>query len=124
LREPKPFFREQTQNWYLQLGKRQIPLGKDNEAAWEEYHKLMGKRTEGVPLGNRQRGPASQSVSIPCAIGFVRSECFSGMIPPASIAPEESRMIQMNVTAEEQQSLPYERFHHPDRRIQVKMEVL
>ena len=50
MREPKPFFREQTQSWYLQLGKQQIPLGKGKEAAWEEYHKLMGKRTDGVPL--------------------------------------------------------------------------
>jgi transposase len=33
-------------------------------------------------------------------------------------------MIRINFTAEEQQSLQYERFHYPDPRIQVKMEVL
>jgi integrase len=50
MREPKPFFRAQTESWYLQLGKQQISLGKDKETAWEEYHKLMGKRTDGVSL--------------------------------------------------------------------------
>jgi len=43
-REPQPFFREFNQTWYLQLGKRQIKLGKDKDAAWEEYHRLMEKR--------------------------------------------------------------------------------
>ena len=33
-------------------------------------------------------------------------------------------MIRINFTAEEQQALHYERFHYPDPRIQVKMEVL
>jgi len=50
MREPKPFFRSQTGSWYLQLGKRQIPLGKDKESAWEQYHRLMGKRADGVPV--------------------------------------------------------------------------
>jgi hypothetical protein len=46
------------------------------------------------------------------------------MIPPASNETEESRMIRINFTAEEQQALQYERFHYPDPRIQVKMEAL
>ena len=33
-------------------------------------------------------------------------------------------MIRINSTAEERQVIPYERFHYPDPRIQVKMEVL
>lgn len=33
-------------------------------------------------------------------------------------------MIRINFTVEEQQALQYERFHYPDPRIQVKMEVL
>jgi transposase len=37
---------------------------------------------------------------------------------------EESRMIRINFTVEEEQALQYERFHYPDPRIQVKMEVL
>ena len=37
-RQPKPFFRKQTQSWYVQLGKRQIPLGKDEDEAWKQYH--------------------------------------------------------------------------------------
>ena len=50
MREPKPFFRAQTQSWYVQLGKQQVSLGRDKEAAYEEYHRLMGQRTDGVPL--------------------------------------------------------------------------
>lgn len=45
MKQPQPFFRKQTQSWYVQLGKRQVPLGKDEAKAWAEYHKLMaGKR--------------------------------------------------------------------------------
>jgi len=46
------------------------------------------------------------------------------MISPVSSKTEESRMIRINFTAAEQQSLQYERFHYPDPRIQVKMEAL
>ena len=43
-REPQPFFREFNQTWYLQLGQRHIKLGKDKDAAWDEYHRLMDNR--------------------------------------------------------------------------------
>ena len=33
MRFPKPFFRESKQAWYVQIGKRQISLGKDREEA-------------------------------------------------------------------------------------------
>jgi len=33
-------------------------------------------------------------------------------------------MIRINFTAEERQAIQYERFHYPDPRIQIKMEVL
>lgn len=46
MKQPQPFFRKQTQSWYVQVGKRQVPLGKDKAKAWDEYHKLMaGQRT-------------------------------------------------------------------------------
>jgi len=48
-RRPKPFFRKQTQSWYLQLGKRQIPLGKDEEEAWKQYHAIMAGREQPSP---------------------------------------------------------------------------
>ena len=48
-RQPRPFFREQTQSWYVQLGKRQFPLGKDEEQALLRYHHLMAGRTEPGP---------------------------------------------------------------------------
>jgi hypothetical protein len=47
MRQPKPFFRKQTQSWYLRLGKQFIPLGKDKEAAFDEYHAIMDKRAKG-----------------------------------------------------------------------------
>jgi hypothetical protein len=43
-RQPKPFFRKFTQSWYLQLGRRQINLGSDKKAAWEQYHEIMSSR--------------------------------------------------------------------------------
>lgn len=44
MRQPEPFFRKQTQSYYLKLGKDFINLGKDEEAAWEQYHEIMAKR--------------------------------------------------------------------------------
>lgn len=43
-RRPQPFFREFTGTWYVQLGKRQINLGPDKAAAWEQYHQIMASR--------------------------------------------------------------------------------
>lgn len=48
-RQPKPFFRKQTQSWYLQLGKRQIQLGKEEDKAWQEYYAIMAGREEPSP---------------------------------------------------------------------------
>ena len=44
MRRPKPFFRKQTQSWYVQIGKKQINLGKDEGQAWDQYHKIMTQR--------------------------------------------------------------------------------
>ena len=44
MRRPKPFFRKQTQAWYVQIGKRQINLGKDEGKAWDQYNKIMAQR--------------------------------------------------------------------------------
>jgi integrase len=41
MREPKPFFRKQTNSWYVQVGKVQVPLGQDRKAAFEKYHEIM-----------------------------------------------------------------------------------
>ncbi|WP_149499221.1 FAD dependent oxidoreductase family protein [Roseiconus lacunae] len=46
MRRPKPFFRKQTRSWYVQLGKRQISLGPDEENAWKKYHELILDREE------------------------------------------------------------------------------
>lgn len=44
MRRPKPYFRKQTQTWYVQLGKKQVNLGKDEAKAFDQYHQLMAKR--------------------------------------------------------------------------------
>jgi len=41
MRTPQPFFRKQTQTWYVQLGKQQHNLGKDEAKAQDKYHELM-----------------------------------------------------------------------------------
>lgn len=38
---PSFFFRQRTKQWYVQIGWRQAPLGRDNEAAKARYHALM-----------------------------------------------------------------------------------
>lgn len=52
MRQPKPFFRKQTQTWYVQLNGRQINLGPNEKAAWAEYHKLMASRTKAIGAGS------------------------------------------------------------------------
>lgn len=42
-REPKPFFRKAKNAWYLQLGKRQVSLGRDKKEAWKRYHQIMAE---------------------------------------------------------------------------------
>ena len=41
MRFPKPFFRASKDAWYVQLGKRQISLGKDRDEAFERYRVLL-----------------------------------------------------------------------------------
>ena len=41
MRFPKPFFRASKDAWYVQLGKRQISLGKDRDEAFERYRGLL-----------------------------------------------------------------------------------
>jgi integrase/recombinase XerC len=44
---PKPWFRAARGVWYVQIGGRQINLGGDREAAFAEYHRLMGRHRPG-----------------------------------------------------------------------------
>ena len=39
---PKPFFRKFRQLWYVELNGRQINLGPDRDAVFEQYRDLMG----------------------------------------------------------------------------------
>lgn len=45
-RPPKPFLRQQTRSWYCSIAGRQIPLGKDREAAFAKFHALMADRDQ------------------------------------------------------------------------------
>lgn len=39
----KPWFRKQTQRWYLEHDGRQVNLGPDKAAAFEQYHRIMAE---------------------------------------------------------------------------------
>lgn len=49
MKEPKPFLRAQNQTYYVQLGKKQIPLGKDKAEAHRLCHQILA--------GHRQLPP-------------------------------------------------------------------
>jgi integrase len=49
MRIPKPFFRKQTQSFYLQLNGKQINLGKDKAQAMTKYHEIMAGKQEPLP---------------------------------------------------------------------------
>lgn len=48
--EPRPYWKKSHRQWYVKIDGTHYPLGRDKEAAWEEYHKLMAGRRD---LGNR-----------------------------------------------------------------------
>jgi integrase/recombinase XerC len=56
MRRPKPFYRRQTGSWYVQVGKQQIPLGRDEKQAWIKYHALM--------VGNQEPRPEMPVASL------------------------------------------------------------
>lgn len=49
MRVPQPYFRKQTGSYYVQIRGKQYALGKDEEAAWQEYHRLMAGQQELAP---------------------------------------------------------------------------
>lgn len=46
---PKPFFRPARRLWYVQIDGKQVNLGPNKTAAFDQYHKLMRGRLRGVP---------------------------------------------------------------------------
>lgn len=52
MRQPKPFFRKQTQTYYVQLDGKQINLGPDKEEAWKTYYEMMAGRRKVAPSGS------------------------------------------------------------------------
>ena len=41
MRQPKPWYRKSTRSWYVQIGRKQVRLGRDKHSAWAKYHELM-----------------------------------------------------------------------------------
>jgi integrase len=46
---PEPFWRDQTQCFYVQIGKRQHRLAKDRDEAYRLYHELMSRPPDAPP---------------------------------------------------------------------------
>lgn len=42
-KKPRPFYRSQTKSWYVQLGKKQIRLGKNRSEAFAKYYELIAQ---------------------------------------------------------------------------------
>ncbi|MEO8498593.1 MAG: hypothetical protein ABI614_26315 [Planctomycetota bacterium] len=45
-RSSKPFFRKQTKSWYCSVGGKQISLGKEREAAFDKFYKMMSNKAQ------------------------------------------------------------------------------
>lgn len=58
--QPKPFWREFTKCWYVQIGKKQVRLDPDREEAYRRYHEIMARKPE-EPLEEK---PASGQLVI------------------------------------------------------------
>ena len=43
---PKPFYRKSRETWYVEIDGRQISLGKDRDAAFQQYHAIMAAPPE------------------------------------------------------------------------------
>lgn len=52
MRQPKPWYRQQTGTWYVEINGKQVRLGKDETEAWREYHRLMdgASLSSGTPV--------------------------------------------------------------------------
>jgi hypothetical protein len=60
MRQPKPWFRKQTQSWSVQINGRRVSLGKDKDLAFEHFHRLMFQQANGeVP---RHQSPTVHAV--------------------------------------------------------------
>lgn len=49
MRQPEPFYRKQTQSYYVRIKGKFIPLGKDKKEAWAKYHAIMSDRQPVTP---------------------------------------------------------------------------
>lgn len=55
----KPFFREQTKSWYVTLSGKQCPLGKDEDEAYQKYHRLMANYVADRPAEVSKEAPVA-----------------------------------------------------------------
>lgn len=60
-KHPEPFWRTQTKSWYVQFGRDQVRLGRDEAEAYARYHELMAERARAGP----DAAPAGRPVAEP-----------------------------------------------------------
>jgi integrase len=61
---PEPFWRQQTQCFYVQIGKKQHRLSKDRDEAYRLYHELMSRPPEQQALTPVNPIPSGQVVEL------------------------------------------------------------
>jgi hypothetical protein len=47
----KPYYKKSHKAWYMEIGRKQVRLGADEEEAFKEYHRLMAQH-EIAPSGS------------------------------------------------------------------------
>lgn len=72
MRQPKPWYRKSTRSWYVQVGRKQVRLGRDKQAAWAKYYKLMS-----VPRGAESEG----KITIATLVGLYLAWCEKNRAP-------------------------------------------
>jgi integrase len=102
-RIPKPWFREQTQSWYVKIGGVQHLLGKDKKEADRLYHRLMADEGLARPVKGLAIGGLVEQFLADCdkavepdTVAWYRSflDDFADRYPrlkPADIAPRHVR---------------------------------
>ena len=53
MRQPKPWYRKSTRSWCVQIGRKQVRLGRDQRQAWVKYHELMSVSRGAEPAAAR-----------------------------------------------------------------------
>lgn len=103
MRIPKPWFRAQTQSWYVKINGVQHPLGADKKEADKRFHRLMAGEGLDTPLKNHTLGGLVEEfladiakTTLPKTVAWYRGflDDFAARYPklkPQEIAPRHMR---------------------------------